>query len=81
MDEASEQPGSAEKVKERALAFKRHEGEVQVVYCNAYGILKHIFRRKDDGYVGRHSVDAHPSNGRVPSLGEEVSELYSFSHE
>jgi len=73
-DESSDSPDSLEKVRERAISFQQHEGEVRVVFCNAFGILKHIFKRKDDGYVGRHSADANPSNGRVPSLGNEVSE-------
>jgi len=73
-EESSGSPENLEKVRERAISFQQHEGEVRVVFCNAFGILKHIFRRKDDGYVGRHSADANPSNGRVPSLGNEVSE-------
>ena len=79
MSEASsDNPDNLEKVRQRAISFQQHEEETRVVYCNAFGILKHIFRRKDDGYVGRHSADANPSNGRVPSLGNEVSERNCF---
>lgn len=50
---------------------------METYFYNAYGVLKHLFKRNGNSFVGRFALDNNQAI-QIPNIPVDVSSLYIY---